>query len=112
MRCNSAIRRCGSPSASCQCSSGVVTESGSALSTALGSCARDTISSSRAPAYRPSSNPYQRSTKNVCPLISPASGAPSSFSFALISEWPVFHSTGFPPWLRIHGARLRVDFTS
>ena len=57
------------------------------------------ISSSRAPAYRPSSKPYQRSLKNMCPLISPASGAPVSFSFALISEWPVFHSSGLPPWL-------------
>ena len=89
-----------------------MTESGSAFSTALGSAARETISSSRAPAYSPSSKPYQRSTKKVWPLISPASGAPVSFSFALMSECPVFHSTGLPPWRRIQGARLPVDFTS
>ena len=37
--------------------------------------------------------------KKMWPLISPASGAPVSFIFALISEWPVFHSSGLPPWL-------------
>ena len=31
------------------------------------------------------------------PLISPASGALSSFILALISEWPVFHITGLAP---------------
>ena len=28
------------------------------------------------------------------------------------NECPVFHSIGLPPWRSIHGARLRVDFTS
>ena len=29
-----------------------------------------------------------------------------------MKECPVFHSTGVPPCCLIHGARLRVDFTS
>ncbi len=33
----------------------------------------------------------------MCPLISPASGAASSFILALMSEWPVFHITGRAP---------------
>ena len=52
---------CCSPSAQATLSSGVDTASGSASSTADGSAWRDRISSSRAPAYRPSSKPYQRS---------------------------------------------------
>src|SRR4029434_7339786 len=83
MRATSA---CGSPSAQGIVSSGVETASGSASSVADGSRCRDRISSSRAPAYRPSSKPYQRSPKNVWPLISPANAACVSFIFALISE--------------------------
>jgi hypothetical protein len=90
----------------------VADASGSASSTALGSAARERISSRRAPVYRPSSKPYQRSLKNTWPLISPASGAPVSLSLALISECPVRHISGSPPCLRIQGARLRVHFTS
>ena len=37
----------------------------------------------------------------MCPLISPASAAPVSFSLALISECPVFHIIGTPPASRI-----------
>ena len=48
----------------------------------------------------------------MCPLISPASGAPVSLSFAFTSEWPVFHSTGSPPWERIQPKSWRVHFTS
>ena len=33
----------------------------------------------------------------MCPLISPASGAPSSFIFILMNECPVFHITGSNP---------------
>ena len=77
-----------------------------------GSVSRVRISSRRAPEYKPSSKPYQRSLKNTCPLISPASGAPVSRSFAFTSEWPVIHITGSPPWSRTHFARLRVHFTS
>ena len=46
------------------------------------------------------------------PLISPASGAPVSLSFALMSECPVFHITGSPPWSRIQPKSWRVHFTS
>ena len=59
-----------------------------------------------------SSKPYQRSLKKMWPLISPAIGAPVSFSLALISEWPVFHISGMPPAARIAGARRCVHFTS
>ena len=38
------------------------------------------------------------------PLISPASGAPTSRIFALTSEWPVFHISGTPP---VHPDRAR-----
>ncbi len=58
----------------------------------------------------PSSKPYQRSLKNMCPLISPASSAPVSFILALISECPVFHSTGLPPWLRDPGEQVAGGF--
>src|SRR5687768_10824940 len=112
VRCSSAISACCSPSLHARLSSGVESASGSAFSTAEGSSWRDRISSIRAPLYRPSSKPYQRSPKNVCPLISPASSAPVSFIFALINECPVFHSNGLPPWRSIHGRRLRVDLTS
>ncbi len=107
-----AINACGDSPPQATLSSGVDTLSGSASSTADGSVWRDRISSSRAPAYKPSSNPYQRSLKKVWPLISPASSAPLSFILALMSECPVFQSRGVPPWSTIHGFKLRVDFTS
>jgi len=46
------------------------------------------------------------------PLISPASGEPSSLIFALMSEWPVFHISALPPAWRIVGARRWLHFTS
>jgi hypothetical protein len=106
------ISACGDASAQSILSSGVLRLSGIACSAADASASRERISSRRAPAYRPSSNPYQRSLKNVCPLISPASSAPVSFILALISECPVFHNSGLPPWLSIQGLSLRVDLTS
>src|SRR5436309_13179487 len=90
----------------------VLIESGSALSVAVASGVLLRISSRRAPAYCASSNPYQRSTKKVWPLISPASAAPRSRILALMSEWRVFHRLGTPPCSRIQGGRLRVLFTS
>ena len=110
--CRSRTNACCSPSAQATCSSGVDFASGSASSTADGSACRDRISSSRAAVYMPSSKPYQRSPKNVWPLISPASAAPSSFIFTLMNEWPVFHRSGLPPCFAIQGLRCRVDFTS
>jgi hypothetical protein len=62
--------------------------------------------------YVASSKPYQRSPKKMWPLISPASGAFSSFIFALTSECPVFHITGSPPASRISGARRCEHLTS
>ena len=59
------------------------------------------ISSRRAAEYRPSSKPYQRSRKKKWPLISPASSASVSRILALISECPVFHISGLPPWRRM-----------
>jgi hypothetical protein len=76
---------------------------GQRLEHGVGSVARDRISSRRAPAYRPSSKPYQRSLKKMWPLISPASGAPVSLSLALTSAWPVFHIVGLPPLARSTG---------
>ena len=67
--------------------SGVLTLSGKAANTASGarsSLAR--ISNNRAAAYRASSKPYQRSSKNTWPDISPAKTAPVCFIFALIRE--------------------------
>src|ERR1700682_1300658 len=93
-------------------SSGVERLSGRECNTADASASFDRISRRRAPAYKPSSKPYHRSAKKVWPLISPASSAPVSFILALISECPVFHSSGRPRWRSIHGFRLRVDFTS
>ena len=59
-----------------------------------------------------SSKPYQRSPKKMWPLISPAIGAPISFIFALMSEWPVLYIIGTPPAWRMAGARRCVHFTS
>src|SRR5580692_11805188 len=51
----------------------------------------------------------------MCPLISPASGAPVSASFALMGEWPVGSISGLPPslatspkktWLALTSARI------
>ncbi|MNT33979.1 hypothetical protein D3C72_1699310 [compost metagenome] len=95
--CNAWTRVKGWPSSISSFSSGVDTSCGRASSGAHASAKRDTISSRRAPVYRPSSKPYQRSLKKMWPLISPASSAPVSFIFFLISEWPVFHITGRPP---------------
>src|SRR5947207_3120017 len=91
-----AISACGGSPLLVTLSSGVEMLSGSACNAADGSARRERISSSRAPAYRPSSKPYQRSLKNVWPLISPASSAPLCFIFALINECPVFHNSGVP----------------
>src|SRR5262249_22163205 len=107
-----AITACGESLPEDALSSGVDTLSGSDSRTAEGSGWRERISRSRAPAYRPSSKPYQRSLKKVWPLISPASSAPDSFILRLMSEGPVFHSSGDPPWSTIHGFRFRVDLTS
>ena len=60
----------------------------------------------------PSSKPYQRSAKKKWPLISPASSAPVSRILALISECPVFHISGLPPWRRMCDDRRPVHFTS
>ena len=79
---------------------------------AEGSDAADRISSRRAAAYNPSSKPYQRSLKNRCPLISPASSAPVSRILALISEWPVFHMVALPPASVMARATWRLHFTS
>ena len=46
------------------------------------------------------------------PLISPASGACSSFILALISEWPVFHITGSAPASSSAAGRTSEHFTS
>ncbi|CFN82172.1 Uncharacterised protein [Bordetella pertussis] len=78
-------------------SSGVDSACGRASSGRDASVSRETISSRRAPVYRPSSKPYQRSLKKIWPLISPASGAPVSASLAFTSEWPVCHISGTPP---------------
>jgi hypothetical protein len=48
----------------------------------------------------------------MCPLISPASGACSSFIFALISECPVFHITGSAPASRSALGSTSEHFTS
>src|SRR5450631_895732 len=107
-----AMSWCADASLHATLSSGVLMLSGRDESSDDASAWRETISSNRAPAYRPSSKPYQRSLKKVWPLISPASSAPVCFIFDLISECPVFHISGVPPWRRIQGCRLRVDFTS
>ena len=53
-----------------------------------------------------------RRRRRCGPIISPASGAPISAIFALISEWPVLHISGLPPASRDlveqHLARLDV----
>ena len=62
--------------------------------------------------YIASSKPYQRSAKKMWPLISPAIGAPVSFSLALTSEWPVLYISGTPPCARTSGARRWLHLTS
>ena len=46
------------------------------------------------------------------PLISPASGAPVSAIFALISEWPVCHISGLPPARSISSNSTWLALTS
>ncbi|MCW0417696.1 hypothetical protein NB689_003450 [Xanthomonas sacchari] len=95
---SSATSACASCPSTGSLISGVATLSGSSASTSDGDSSRwARISSNRAAAYRPSSKPYQRSLKKKWPLISPASSASVSRIFALISECPVFHTSGLPP---------------
>ena len=101
-----------SPSGRSMFSSGVEMLCGRLLRIAEGLLLRERISSIRQPAYMPSSKPNQRSLKKVCPLISPASSAPSRFMAALMKLWPVLPISGCPPCRRIHGASRRVDLTS
>jgi phosphomannomutase/phosphoglucomutase len=55
------------------------------------------ISNNLAAEYIPSSKPNHRSLKKICPLISPASRAFSSFILAFINECPVAAIIGIPP---------------
>ena len=48
----------------------------------------------------------------MCPLISPASGALSSFILALMSECPVFHMTGLAPAFLSAAGKTSEHFTS
>ena len=48
----------------------------------------------------------------MCPLISPARAALVSFIFALISEWPAFHITGWPPCRAMSSYIVCEHFTS
>ena len=104
--------------------SGVDMPSGSALSTSSG------VSALRRPGFPAGARRHRcrrRSrtsapVKKKWPLISPASSASVSRILALISEWPVFHISGLPPWRRIqpwqlagalhvvHDHRARVAF--
>src|SRR3546814_9090194 len=47
-----------------------------------------------------------------CAAISPASGAPTSFIFALMTEWPVFHISGLPPAAAMPSNSASLHFTS
>ena len=59
-----------------------------------------------------SSKPNQRSAKNMCPDISPASTAFSSFIFALMSEWPTFHMMARAAGAAISSYSAWLHFTS
>ena len=48
----------------------------------------------------------------MCPDISPASAAFSSFIFTLISEWPTFHMIARPPRAVISSNSAWLHFTS
>ena len=48
----------------------------------------------------------------MCPDISPASAAFSSFIFALMSEWPTFHMMALPPRRAISSNSAWLHFTS
>ena len=48
----------------------------------------------------------------MCPDISPASSAFSSFIFSLMSEWPTFHMIALPPALAISSYSAFEHFTS
>jgi len=70
------------------------------------------ISSSRAALYRPSSNPYQRSPKQMWPSNSPARRAPVSRSLLFRFAGPLFHMIGLPPSSLTIAFRWRLHFTS
>ena len=72
----------------------------------------ETISKSLAAVYNASSNPYQRSLKNIWPDISPASAAFVSFNFFLIKLWPVLDMIGSPPLSEITLGKSEVHLTS
>ena len=48
--------------------------------------------------------------EKICPLISPANGAPVSAIFVLIREWPVRRISGLPPNSAILSNRTWLAF--